>query len=148
MDLPLAQERVQHRADVVDRDIERVSCTSPVSASTSTSARCAPLGKVAAPFGPKLARSVNPVSNLVGQLGGVEGVLGHRCDVDHAVGAGDDELTVREDNIGARRLHHVGGDVTTLVDQLDDLAIPRLRLDCTDAYELESLPRYRIYYQI
>jgi hypothetical protein len=108
-----------------------VSCTSPVSASIATSARCAPLGKVAAPFGPKFGPLGKPGFDLVGQLRGVEGVLGDLADIDRPVGAGDDELAIREHNVVARRLHHMGGDAATLVDQLvgrhDDCRAGKLR---------------------
>src|SRR5580704_3433897 len=44
-------------------------------------------------------------------------MLGHRGEVDRAVGAGDDEFAALEDDVVARRLHHVSGDAAALVDQ-------------------------------
>ena len=117
LDLPLAQERVQHGADIVDRDVAGEPHLAGLSIDLD-------LGKVrAAGKGRRTVRAeIGPLGepglDLVGQLRGMKRMPGDLGDVDRAVGAGDDELAALKDDIVARRLHHVGGDATTLVDKL------------------------------
>src|SRR6266853_4787712 len=106
MDLPLAQKRVQHVADIVDRAVagERHLAGLAVDLDLADM-RARREGRRVG--GPEIRALGKPGLDVLGKLRGLEGLPRDLLDRQRAVGAGDREMAAFEDDVARRRLHYV-----------------------------------------